>query len=108
MKRAIITKLEYGLQGKTLARYVILRFVDNEFCYEMLIRAGSLNAKDYTEYARYNICTPINRVNVNGAKQQAFERYIIACLQPSLLSKFQHLVSIVNSTPLLYFALMDR
>lgn len=43
-------KLAYGLQGKTLAKYTILRFVD-EFCYKMLIRTRFLNAKDYTENA---------------------------------------------------------
>ncbi|KAM0729384.1 hypothetical protein ACS0PU_004738 [Formica fusca] len=46
--------------GKTLAKFTILRFVD-EFCYKILIRARFSNAKDYTEYAnRYNICTPTN------------------------------------------------
>lgn len=41
MKRAIINQVEeyaQGLQGKTLVKYAILRFVDNEFCYEMLIQ----------------------------------------------------------------------
>lgn len=45
-----LMKLAYGLQGKTLAKYTILRFVDG-FCYKMLMRARFSNAKDYTEYA---------------------------------------------------------
>lgn len=52
----------------TLAEYAILRFVDNEFCYEMLIRAGSPNVKDYAEHAsmRNDICIPIGHAIVRN------------------------------------------